>query len=67
MTGMEKVIKCIKENKSFLITTHINPEGDAVGSSIALALILKSSGKGLLSAILILFQKTSSSCRIQRK
>ncbi len=49
MTGMEKVIKCIKENKSFLITTHINPEGDAVGSSIALALILKKLGKRVVA------------------
>ena len=43
--GLEKVIKCIKENKRFLITTHVNPEGDAIGSSIALALILKKLGK----------------------
>lgn len=43
--GLEKVVKFIKGNKRFLITTHINPEGDAIGSSIALALILKKLGK----------------------
>ena len=46
--GLEKVIKCIKENKRFLITTHINPEGDAIGSVIALALILKKLGKSVV-------------------
>lgn len=46
--GFEKVTKCIKENKRFLITTHINPEGDAIGSEIALALILKKLGKSVV-------------------
>lgn len=40
-----KLLKLIKENKSFLIMSHINPEGDAIGSSIALALGLKKLGK----------------------
>lgn len=35
----------IQENKSFLITTHINPDGDALGSSIALFLGLRKIGK----------------------
>ena len=46
--GFEKVTKCIKENKRFLITTHINPEGDAIGSEIAMALILKKLGKSVV-------------------
>lgn len=37
--------KLIRENKSFLIVSHVNPEGDAVGSCIGLALGLKKQGK----------------------
>jgi phosphoesterase RecJ-like protein len=39
--------KLIEENKNFLIVSHINPEGDAIGSSIALALGLKKKGKSV--------------------
>ena len=28
--------KVISENKSFLITTHRGPDGDAIGSSLAM-------------------------------
>ncbi len=40
-----KLIKLIKQNKSFLIVGHINPEGDSIGSCLALALGLKKLGK----------------------
>jgi len=42
---LSEIIRLIKGNKKFLIVSHINPEGDAVGSSIALALGLKKLGK----------------------
>ena len=35
----------IQKNKSFLITTHINPDGDAIGSEVALKLFLQSIDK----------------------
>lgn len=35
------VIKAFKKNKSFLIVTHINPDGDALGCQLALAKLLK--------------------------
>jgi nanoRNase/pAp phosphatase (c-di-AMP/oligoRNAs hydrolase) len=35
----------IGKHKSFLLTTHIHPEGDAVGSEIALAAFLQDLGK----------------------
>ncbi len=41
MKTLNKIQKLIKENKKFLIVSHINPEGDAIGSCIALALGLK--------------------------
>ncbi len=37
-----------KSNRTFLIATHINPEGDAVGSELALANLLKKLGKRVL-------------------
>ncbi|MCK5287145.1 MAG: bifunctional oligoribonuclease/PAP phosphatase NrnA [Thermodesulfovibrionia bacterium] len=42
-----KLLKLIKANKNFLIVSHINPEGDAIGSCIALALGLKKIGKSV--------------------
>lgn len=43
--GLKEVIKAIKKNKTFIITSHINMEGDAVGSQLAMADILKKMGK----------------------
>lgn len=40
-----KLLNLIRRNKSFLIVGHINPEGDAIGSALALALGLKKIGK----------------------
>jgi phosphoesterase RecJ-like protein len=40
-----KLLSLIKKNKNFLIVSHINPEGDAIGSCVALALGLKKMGK----------------------
>ncbi|MGB5896430.1 MAG: bifunctional oligoribonuclease/PAP phosphatase NrnA [Ignavibacteriaceae bacterium] len=37
--------KIIEENKSFLLTTHVNPDADAIGSEIAMYKILKALGK----------------------
>lgn len=43
----EEIIYFLKERDNFLIATHINPEGDALGSSIALSMALESIGKTL--------------------
>ena len=40
-----RLLKLINEKNDFLIATHIKPEGDAIGSSLALALGLKKIGK----------------------
>ncbi|MBI4848184.1 MAG: bifunctional oligoribonuclease/PAP phosphatase NrnA [Nitrospirae bacterium] len=40
-----KLLNVIKQNKSFILVGHINPEGDAIGSVLALALGLKQMGK----------------------
>jgi len=38
---IKKIASVLKCYKSFLITSHISPDGDSIGSQIALALILK--------------------------
>jgi len=37
--------KIIEDNNSFLITTHVNPDADAIGSEIAMYEVLKKLGK----------------------
>ncbi|MGD1075856.1 MAG: bifunctional oligoribonuclease/PAP phosphatase NrnA [Thermodesulfovibrionales bacterium] len=41
----EKLLALINDENSFFISTHINPDGDALGSSLALSLALESLGK----------------------
>jgi phosphoesterase RecJ-like protein len=38
----DRVGKILEEKRSFLLTTHVNPEGDAIGSEVALARFLRS-------------------------
>ena len=38
---IKKISSILKRYQSFLITSHINPDGDSIGSQIALALLLK--------------------------
>lgn len=40
-----KLLNLIKNNNSFLVVGHVNPEGDSLGASLALALGLKKIGK----------------------
>ncbi|MEO8483829.1 MAG: DHH family phosphoesterase [Acidobacteriota bacterium] len=45
MTDLEAVVAAIRERQSFILTSHAKPDGDAVGSSLALALALEHLGK----------------------
>jgi len=45
LTSIKKVCDAIKKNKSFLITAHYDPEGDSLGSQLAMAEILRQLGK----------------------
>jgi phosphoesterase RecJ-like protein len=40
-----RLLDLIKDARDFLIVSHINPEGDAIGSCLALAIALKRIGK----------------------
>ena len=41
----EKILKIIRKNNSFLISTHVNPDPDALASELAMALFLQTLGK----------------------
>jgi len=45
MNTFNELKKIIEENNSFLLTTHVNPDADAIGSELALFEILKKLGK----------------------
>jgi phosphoesterase RecJ-like protein len=45
---MNPVIRCLAESRNILLTTHINPDGDAVGSLLALGLGLEKWGKSVV-------------------
>ncbi len=42
---IDQIIEVIRGNDEFLVLTHVNPDGDAVGSMIALGRVLSSLGK----------------------
>ena len=45
---MIEAIELIKESKTILIASHVNPDGDNIGSSLALTLALKKIDKNVL-------------------
>ena len=45
MTDTDTVLSLFRENERFLITTHIGPDGDAIGSQLALGRLLEKMGK----------------------
>ena len=49
---MEKALEFLKSKDNFLILTHINPDGDALGSAFSLAAGLKLLGKNATAAML---------------
>ena len=44
-TTMDRIASVIRESQVFLITTHVRLDGDAVGSELALADVLRNMGK----------------------
>jgi phosphoesterase RecJ-like protein len=45
---IQNIVEEIRNNQSFLLTTHEGPDGDAVGSTLALASILRKTGKDVV-------------------
>jgi phosphoesterase RecJ-like protein len=46
---IETIAREFRENKRFLLATHVNPDGDAIGSVAALALVLEGMGKQVVA------------------
>lgn len=42
---LDRIIEIINQRRTFLITSHVRPDGDALGSELALYAILKDMGK----------------------
>lgn len=42
---IENIVNLIKNNQKFVITSHVNPDGDSIGSELALYYYLKKNGK----------------------
>ena len=40
---IDEVVKLIKANDKFLLASHVNPDGDALGSALALSFALQRS------------------------
>ena len=45
MEILQQIAEVIKEEDNFLITSHVRPDGDCIGSQIAMGLILEKLGK----------------------
>jgi len=44
---LDDVIKLVRENERFFVTTHLSPDGDALGSQLALGRFLEKRGKSV--------------------
>ena len=44
---MNSIIDILKNKDNFLVLTHVNPDGDAIGSSLGMYLLLKTMGKNV--------------------
>jgi phosphoesterase RecJ-like protein len=47
---MRAVIEAIRRHRSFIVSSHVNPEGDALGSALGLSALLKRLGKRVVLA-----------------
>ncbi|MDP2279494.1 MAG: bifunctional oligoribonuclease/PAP phosphatase NrnA, partial [Nitrospirota bacterium] len=45
MIPPKELLRFLKEENDFVIAAHVSPDGDALGSSIALSIALESLGK----------------------
>ncbi|WP_366921682.1 bifunctional oligoribonuclease/PAP phosphatase NrnA [Metallumcola ferriviriculae] len=45
---LNKIVAVLKKHQNILITSHVIPDGDSIGSTLALGLALKSMGKNVI-------------------
>lgn len=48
MDKLDNILRLIKANQSFFVVSHENPDCDALGSTIAMALVLRELGKDVI-------------------
>lgn len=48
MKAPEDLLRRIRQGNRFLLTSHLNPDGDAIGSELGLARLLRGLGKGVV-------------------
>ena len=41
---LQKIVQAIRGSRSFCVVGHVRPDGDCIGSQLALALALKNEG-----------------------
>jgi len=58
MTTLDKILEEIRGAESIVILTHENPDGDAVGSSLAMYSVLKQLGKEKVDVIIPNYPRT---------
>lgn len=46
---IDSIVQLIQNGRTFLVASHENPDGDAVGSTLALALMLREMGKEVIA------------------
>jgi phosphoesterase RecJ-like protein len=46
MKAPEDLLRRVRQGNRFLLTSHVNPDGDAIGSELGLARLLRRMGKG---------------------
>ena len=46
---LKKIAQVLKKNNTFLITTHLHPDGDAIGSEIVFLGLLEDMGKEVIA------------------
>lgn len=50
--GLEGVLEELRNHDSFLVTTHVSPDGDAIGSMLGLAHFLRALGKTAVACVM---------------
>ncbi len=49
MTKIDEIAQAIADGRTFLVASHESPDGDAIGSTLALAIALREMGKDVLA------------------
>ena len=46
---LDEIVSFVEKNKRFLVASHLNPDGDAIGSTLSLAMALIKMGKDVVA------------------